>query len=373
MAQGRSQECACCEAQQATLTAPYDPNAEMSDGFAGAAQGGPPMKTDDLIKIEQYRRFLRPDWRRWLPPDPERGLTREQREALRHDFMLRDRAFETPLARRLRKEQDAREQEEQERLEAEHREEIEREALAMKAELASLRVELVWAELRWKAECAERKRRADIAWERFKAAFMCGDFAPRQKANFNPDQPRDELGRWSDAGGAADGGGSGDNEGTENDDRSNVADEEAVPEPVQDRTDRLLNRHIIENHVAKTDEELKARIQREQFPGLFRTVGRDRNGTFDSMESARDFISQTIANNPGEAARVASGQEKESFLVWRFGYQTGREAIMDPPGSEIRMRPTYEVGVYIVHDPRADFGYRVVSAYPKNYNPRTGR
>jgi hypothetical protein len=59
--------------------------------------------------------------------------------------------------------------------------------------------------------------------------------------------------------------------------------------------------------------------------------------------------------------------------VWRFGYQTGREAIMDPPGSEIRIRPTYEVGVYIVHDPRADFGYRVASAYPKNFNPRTGR
>ncbi|MEA2876065.1 MAG: hypothetical protein QOF14_1261 [Hyphomicrobiales bacterium] len=60
----------------------------------------------------------------------------------------------------------------------------------MKAELASLRVELVWAELRWKAECAERKRRADIAWERFKAAFMRGDFAPGGKANFNPQQPR---------------------------------------------------------------------------------------------------------------------------------------------------------------------------------------
>ena len=91
------------------------------------------------------------------------------------------------------------------------------------------------------------------------------------------------------------------------------------------------------------------------------------------MESARDFISQTIANNPGDVARVANGELNESFLVWRFGYQTGREAIMDPPGSEIRMRPTYEVGVYIVHDPRSDFGYRVVSAYPKNYNPRTGR
>jgi hypothetical protein len=166
------------------------------------------MKTDDLIKIEQYRRFLRPDWRRWLPPDPERGLTREQIKAQRHDLMLRDRAFETPLARRLRKEREEREREEQEALEAEHREEIERDALAMKAELASLRVELVWAELRWKAECAESKRRADIAWERFKAAFMRGDFAPRGKANFNPNQPRvptgsPDGGQWTGGDGSA--------------------------------------------------------------------------------------------------------------------------------------------------------------------------
>ena len=69
------------------------------------------MNTDDIVKIEQYRRFLRPDWRRRLPGDPERGLTPEQIKAQRHDFMLRDRAFETPLARRLRKEREERERE----------------------------------------------------------------------------------------------------------------------------------------------------------------------------------------------------------------------------------------------------------------------
>jgi len=206
----------------------------------------------DLARIEYHRRFLRPDWRRWLPPDPERGLTCEQIKAQRHDFMLRDRAFETPLSRRLRKEREEREAEEQERLEAEHRFEIEREALAMKAELASLRVELVWAELRWKAECAGRKRKADIAWERFKAAFMRGDFAPRDKAKFNPSQPRvpagnPDGGQWTDGG--------------DNDDRPSDAasneDNDSSPQLVQDNTDRLLNRHIIQNHVAKTDEELK--------------------------------------------------------------------------------------------------------------------
>ena len=327
------------------------------------------MNMHDLVSIERYRRFLRPDWRRWLAGDPERGLTPEQIKAQRHGFVLRDRAFETPLARRLRNEQEQREAEEQERLEAEHQAKIEREVLSLKADLASLRFELVWAEFCWKAECAKRKRQADIAWERFKAAFMRCDFAPRNKANFNPDQPRDELGRWTDAGGAADVGGSGDNDG----EGSNPAEEQSGPDLVQDQTDRLLNRHIIENHVAKTDEELKERIRESQWRGLFARGGMDRNGSFDSVESARDLISQTIANNPGDVARVANGEKEGKFLVWRFGYETGREAMLDTPDSEIRMRPTYEVGVLIAHDPRADFGYRVVNAFPRNFNPRTGR
>ena len=104
------------------------------------------MNTDDLVNIEYYRRWLRPDWRRWLHPDCERGLTPEQIKTQRHDFMLRDLAFETPRERRLRKEAEERAQIEQERLETEHRAEIEREALKIKAEIAAPRFELVWAE-----------------------------------------------------------------------------------------------------------------------------------------------------------------------------------------------------------------------------------
>jgi len=153
----------------------------------------------DPAELARIRRYGRPDWRRLWPPGWERGLNPAQIEAQRKEFAKRERAFETPLARRLRKEAEERAQIEQERLEAELQEEIEREALAMKTDVASMRLELTLAELRWKAECAERKRQADLAWERFMAAFKRGDF--RRKANFDPDQPRDELGRWTDAGG----------------------------------------------------------------------------------------------------------------------------------------------------------------------------
>lgn len=138
------------------------------------------MDRRDLARIEYYRRWLRPDWRRWLRPDWERHVNPAEGEAMRKDFALRDRAFETPMARRWREENEAREREEQERRGAEHQAEIERETLELKADLASLRFELVWTEFCRRAEFAERKRRADIAWERFKATFMRGDFAPHR-------------------------------------------------------------------------------------------------------------------------------------------------------------------------------------------------
>jgi len=152
------------------------------------------MDDFDPAEPERIRRYGRPDWRGLWPPGWERGLNPAQIEAQRKEFAKWERAFETPLARRLRKEAEERAQIEQERLQAE----VERDVLAIKAEFASLRVELARAELRWTAECAERKRQADLAWERFMAAFKRGDF--RRKANFNPDQPRDERGRWTTVG-----------------------------------------------------------------------------------------------------------------------------------------------------------------------------
>lgn len=46
---------------------------------------------------------------------------------------------------------------------------------------------------------------------------------------------------------------------------------------------------------------------------------------------------------------------------------------MEPPGAPIRFRPTYMVGVEIKHHPKSRLGYRIISAYPRNYNARIGR
>jgi hypothetical protein len=132
------------------------------------------MDAKDLARIEYHRRYSRPDWRRFVRPDWERYVLPAHHTAMRKDFALRDLAFETPLARRLSKQNEAHEHEERKALEAAHQREIEHEALELKAELAALHFELVWA-------------------------GFCS------KAGYNPNQPRvpagnPDGGRWGDGG-----------------------------------------------------------------------------------------------------------------------------------------------------------------------------
>ena len=183
--------------------------------------------------------------------------------------------------------------------------------------------------------------------------------APWRKANFNPNQPRvprgnPDGGQWTQVG--------------------VPEDEVLVAQNAPPLPEQILNRHILSEHVAKTDEELIARIAGEQFPGLFVHWGMYRNGTFTSTESARDFILRTLKANPDEVLLVSTGTETEArLLTLRFGYPTGREAIFDWETSSVRIRTTFEVGVVIIYDPTKPSGYRIVTAYPRNYNPYIGR
>lgn len=136
--------------------------------------------------------------------------------------------------------------------------------------------------------------------------------------------------------------------------------------------DRLLNQHILRNHVGQSDEELTTRIRQNQLRGLFISIGMERNGSFESEENARDYIRRTLELNPDTVQQVSSGQQREAFLSERFGEGTGREAVLDRETDEIRVRKTFNVGVAIANDPRSPAGYRVITAYPRNYNPRLG-
>ncbi len=108
--------------------------------------------------------------------------------------------------------------------------------------------------------------------------------------------------------------------------------------------------------------------------GRYVSLIKDRNGTFDSVENARDLTRLTIDMNHETVERVAGNELLRAFITWRFGYETDREAYRYPQYSKnIRFRKTYNVGVEIEYDPNSDLGYRIVSAYPRNYDPRIGR
>ncbi|TMI99440.1 MAG: hypothetical protein E6G97_22725 [Alphaproteobacteria bacterium] len=97
---------------------------------------------------------------------------------------------------------------------------------------------------------------------------------------------------------------------------------------------------------------------------------RKREGSFESRESANDFVNRTLERNSVTVDQVADGKSDRTFLNTRFGYRTGREAFRPSIDSEPYLRDTYDVGVEIRHDPRSARGYRVHTAYPMNEAPR---
>ena len=94
-----------------------------------------------------------------------------------------------------------------------------------------------------------------------------------------------------------------------------------IPVADNDRpgNDRYLNRHIMDDHVGKSDIELIARMEMETRRSWFRTRYMDRNGSFASKEAARDFIRRTIEMFPETVSQVANGGYTRCLLdspVW---------------------------------------------------------
>jgi Bacterial CdiA-CT RNAse A domain len=128
--------------------------------------------------------------------------------------------------------------------------------------------------------------------------------------------------------------------------------------------------HTIRDHIGKSDEELLDIARRDwarYSVGRFEiTEFRLAHGSFLSLESANDFVNRTLENDQSKVDRVANGQEKEATLDRRFGYPTGREVFRPTGDSDPYMRDTYGVRVVIRNDPRSENGYRVLTAFPIN-------
>jgi len=238
--------------------------------------------------------------------------------------------------------------------------------------------------VRWK-EAQEEEARVAIAAE-VKAAQaeqdrLCAMFAEIKyefawrkfcrKYGFDPDQPGDELGRWTDAGGASQGAATdssaeSDSEGQILSDESpdpirpgaQYAQNEPRGRPIDLREEQQLGGHAIEGHVGKSEEFLLARARR-----LALDAERDgfaegiKVGSFTSLETANKLVSATVARNPASVDLVTSGRSSRKELEASFDGPTGYEAYARTERSQPYIRDTYDVRVIIVPDGRAAKGF----------------
>lgn len=170
------------------------------------------------------------------------------------------------------------------------------------------------------------------------------------KAGFNPDQPRDDHGRWTDAGGG-----------------DRVAQ---VDEPDRYRVDLLEEErnggHTIARHVGKPPDIVAGYVRNSILADPDPTRHDIRSGSFPSLEAANKLVNSTLARNRDIVDGVVSGTLSERRVEAFFGSPTGIEAYASTIRSQPRIRETYGVGVYIRRDPAVGRGYRVITAYPRN-------
>lgn len=183
-----------------------------------------------------------------------------------------------------------------------------------------------------------------------------------RKAGFNPAQPRDDRGRWTDGGGS---------EGSDaqiiligdTGDRSGY--------PIDVLGEDALGGHTFEKHVGKPDEYLKARVlgSRVNLLGIA-TVGERRAGSFTSLEAANKLINSTLSQNNDKIDAFVE-RRFPSVLPFMnifadFDSPTGYEAYAPNDRAQPRMRPTYGVTVHIRRTTASEKGYYVHSAWPTN-------
>jgi hypothetical protein len=126
--------------------------------------------------------------------------------------------------------------------------------------------------------------------------------------------------------------------------------------------------HTISRHVNRSNEALMAEARIPYKQTFWGTIYQAK-GSFLSLSGANDLVNRVLERNADLVDAVASGAVDDQWLEVRFGYPTGKEALVSDESLEPRIRPTYNVGVEIVHDPRSPNGYTVLTAYPLNNLP----
>jgi hypothetical protein len=192
---------------------------------------------------------------------------------------------------------------------------------------------------------------------------------------YAPDQSRDSIGRWTSGGGGFST--TGDRIALNVD--PNVASDAVATLATESQNPSRYSvdlqkeegyGHTIRDHVGKSDEELLARIKQErrELRTPFGVVVRYKSaiGSFDSIESANDFVNRTIEANRELVDELIEGRRDYAKLDWIFGYRTGKEAYLESGISKPVIQRTHGARVIIHGDPNNVRGYRVLTAFPIN-------
>jgi hypothetical protein len=204
--------------------------------------------------------------------------------------------------------------------------------------------------------------RAELASVRLDLAFI--ELRRAVSLKYRPDQPRVPAGSGRESGRFANAGGSGSG-------RVRVAQGDRLQGYAVDlREDEARGGHTIRDHVAKSPDRLLDRVRDEQ---LAATRKRDTAsglavGSFPSLESATRLVNSTIAQNPDAVESVASGALPFRTITQRFDSATGYEAYAATGHAQPYIRDTNSVSVLIRQDPLRPSGFRVHTAYPSNRN-----
>src|SRR3954447_25056425 len=94
-----------------------------------------------------------------------------------------------------------------------------------------------------------------------------------------------------------------------------------------------------------------------------------RKGSFTDIEAGNRHVNATLLRNRTGVDRVAEGKSSRAALDALFGWETGREAFITAGQTEPRIRETYGIRVVIVAYRQIARGYRVHTAFPRNFYP----
>src|SRR6185295_19156375 len=94
-----------------------------------------------------------------------------------------------------------------------------------------------------------------------------------------------------------------------------------------------------------------------------------RNGSFMDIAEANRHVNATLLQNQNGVDRVAEGKSSSAARDALFGWETGKEAFVTAGQTQPRIRKTYGVRVVIVAYRQIPRGYRVHTAFPRNFYP----